>query len=187
MYSYKKGVSQHLEALIKDCIKKCEEADIPISKNITFDVMKGEKVYGHCTSWRKTDQHIIEISKYLVNEEEIKNTIIHELLHSCPDGKGHGARWQYYGSIIQKKYGYIISRCDSKKVVCDIYKSRRTYYTKDEYLANKDILVALAIEGDSQPRWYVKKTSKIMTSVLRGTCRTSSTYQKIIIFKEEVK
>ena len=55
----------------------------------------------------------IDLLKEGNSEVGLKETILHELLHSCPDCHGHGERWQYYANKINKAYGYNIKRTNS--------------------------------------------------------------------------
>jgi predicted SprT family Zn-dependent metalloprotease len=51
------------------------------------------------------------------NEQGLKNTIIHELLHSCKGCMNHGYKWNYYADKVNRTYGYNIKRtssCDEK-------------------------------------------------------------------------
>lgn len=186
MYTYNGNISKHLRELIEDCAQKCKAINIPISDNIDFFLMKGERTYGECISSPYSNYHVIKISEYLVKDEDIINTIFHELLHSCSNCKGHDWRWQQYGNLVERHYGYVIKRCGKQEVSIDIKSSRRKYYTRDEYLSNKDLLIALGTEGGDKPIWYVKKNSAIVKRVEKGLCKTSRTKQKVIIFKEEV-
>ena len=180
MYVY--SVDNYMKNLISDCIKKCKAVNIPISDQIIFSTMAGERIYGQCISVRNSGCFRIEISKYLVNESEIVNTIFHELLHTCPDCSGHDRQWQAYGKLIEKYYGQNITRVGNKQIKADIRSSKRRYFTKEEYENNKDILVALAVEGDDKPSWFVKRNSSIVKHLDR--CSSRQTGKKIIIFNK---
>lgn len=184
MYCYNGNISKHLRELIEDCIQKCKSVDIPISENIDFFLMKGERTYGLCIKSPYSEDCSVKISQYLVKDEEIINTIFHELLHSCKNCHGHGKQWQMYGKVIERNFGYPITRCSHQTTVNSVASSRRKYYTREEYLDNKDILIALGLEGSDKPLWYVKKNSAIVRRVEKGVCRTAKTKQKVIIFKE---
>ena len=56
---------------------------------------------------------IIEVSKYLFecSDYEMINTLIHEVLHTFKDAKGHGTMWQWYANQINKNTDYKITRC----------------------------------------------------------------------------
>lgn len=160
MYEY--HMDKKTTELVKTCIKMCKDADIPISDDITFGIDSAERRHGCCRYNKVTGHNIITISKYLVAEDDKKNTIIHELLHSCKDGHSHGYRWQYYANIIYNKYNIVITRCSTKEHShVNIASSRRQYFTKKEYEEDGgNLLVAIGRVDATEPSWYVKKTSK---------------------------
>lgn len=63
------------------------------------------KRYGQC---RKLADHFYEIN---INKkfaqhckiEDVKNTIVHEILHSLPNGMNHKGQWSYYANIVNHK------------------------------------------------------------------------------------
>ena len=67
--------------------------------------------------FRKFNAHHIEISKWLMdlNEDIIKNTIIHELIHCIPDCNNHGKEFKRYAKLVNDKLGYNITRVGNKK------------------------------------------------------------------------
>ena len=71
--------------------------------------------WGQCC--KRPNGYYININADLLKEENsetgLKETILHELLHSCPDCYGHGERWQYYARKVNKAYGYNIKRTNS--------------------------------------------------------------------------
>lgn len=73
--------------------------------------------WGQCV---KKDGHFtINISERLLSDnipdDGLKNTIIHEILHTCKDCQNHGKEWKKYASIINERYGYKIKRADTAK------------------------------------------------------------------------
>lgn len=60
----------------------------------------------------------IEINQYIVNEEELRNTILHELAHLDLYARGnkHGSRWQQVAGIYGRKYSMDISRVSCKEI-----------------------------------------------------------------------
>lgn len=66
----------------------------------------------------------IEISNRLMTSEEkkIKEVLIHEILHTCKGCFDHGQRWKHYARIMNKVYGYNISRTADAGAVEDEYK-----------------------------------------------------------------
>lgn len=81
----------------------------------------------------KFNKHHIEISPWLLelDEEIIKNTIIHEIIHCFPRCNNHGAEFKKYAKYINEKLGYNISRVGNKKE--DYIKSNVEYEEKEEY------------------------------------------------------
>ena len=61
-------------------------------------------------------EHTIEISKWVMdlNDEIIKNTIMHEIIHCFPYCNGHGTEFKKYAKYINEKLGYNISRVGNK-------------------------------------------------------------------------
>lgn len=160
MYTFKSDVNDKMRKMVLDCINKCNAINIPISKNIGFKTDSAERRNGYCHHIGK-DDHIISISRLLSEDSEIENTIFHELLHTCPGCNNHGYKWQRYGWQIERAYGQRIQRLNNKKrVAVDITHSRRRYFSKEEWEANKDILQAYTREGEDRPIWFCKKGSK---------------------------
>lgn len=54
----------------------------------------------------------IEIAGFLENSSEdmISEIVMHELLHSCRGCFNHGKKWKTYADLLNKEYGYNISR-----------------------------------------------------------------------------
>ena len=59
----------------------------------------------------------ININVVLLDEkndvEGLKNTIFHELLHTCPDCWNHGTKWKAYAAMVRRELGYNIQRTSS--------------------------------------------------------------------------
>jgi len=77
--------------------------------------------------FEKFNKHHIEISKWvlLLNDDIIKNTIMHELIHCIPYCNNHGTEFKKYANLLNYKYGYNISRVGDKKK--DFEKSNLKY------------------------------------------------------------
>lgn len=126
--------------------EKVGEIDISISK-------RNNKRYGSCKQeepdskskyiekignkrivrYAKFNKHHIEISPWLLelNEDIIKNTIIHEIIHCLPNCNNHGEEFKKYAKYINSKLGYNISRVGNKKE--DYIKSNIEYEEKEQY------------------------------------------------------
>lgn len=67
--------------------------------------------------YEKFQKHYIEISPWVIqlDDEIIKNTIIHEIIHCFPYCNNHGEEFKKYARYINQKLGYNISRVGNKK------------------------------------------------------------------------
>ena len=45
-----------------------------------------------------------------VTIDQIKNTLMHELIHSLKNTKGHTGKWKQVANLVNNKYGYHITR-----------------------------------------------------------------------------
>ena len=104
------------------CCKQ-EEPDFS-SKYI---VRRGRNRYIHYSRYKK---HTIEISRWVMdlNDDIIKNTIMHEIIHCFPDCGNHGILFKNYADRINVKLGYNISRLGNKQE--DYEKSNLEYMEK---------------------------------------------------------
>lgn len=61
--------------------------------------------------YEKFQNHHIEISNWVMqlNEDIIKNTILHELIHCIPFCNNHGTEFKKYANYINQKLGYHIT------------------------------------------------------------------------------
>ena len=81
-----------------DCLKICFDLNIPVANTIHVKVnTRAKKRWGLCTL-ECEDEYTIEISDRLladeISEEATFNTMIHELLHTCPNCMNHGKEWK---------------------------------------------------------------------------------------------
>ena len=63
-------------------------------------------------------EHTIEISKWVMelNDDIIKNTIIHEIIHCFPYCNGHGKEFKKYAKFVNLKLGYNIATVGNKNM-----------------------------------------------------------------------
>ena len=144
-----------LQKLYKECIQELNRIGINFEdKEINIILSKrNNKRYGCCRPespncdyknvTRKGFKYIIkyddykkytiEISRWVLdlNEDIIKNTIIHELIHCLPYCNNHGVNFKKYANLINAKLQYNISRVENKKE--DFQDSNIEYKEKEEY------------------------------------------------------
>lgn len=152
-------MEEKLNRLYRECIKELNMVGIDILDEkyygkIDIAVSKrNNKRYGCCRQeepdkrykvitkrgrkkiirYEKFNKHYIEISKWVLELEDniIKNTIIHELIHCIPYCNNHGIEFKKYAKLINNAYGYDISRVGDKKK--DYEKSNLEYNEGSKY------------------------------------------------------
>ncbi len=99
-----------LQYYARECLAEVDRLRIPRAKNITFTVNTRAKTrLGQC---RKTgDRYVIEVAATLLDEraplkEGLKDTLIHEILHTCYGCMNHTGRWKQYADKVNAAYGY---------------------------------------------------------------------------------
>ena len=178
-------MEEKLDKLYKECLEELKSINI-----INFDEIgeidisfakRKTKRYGCCKQeepdkstayrekriihYRKYNKHHIEISKWLMdlNEDIIKNTIIHEIIHCLPDCNNHGKEFKKYSKLINEKLGYNITRLGNKKE--DYEKS------KLEFNENQKIKYVIACENCGLI-YYRQRMAKNFTKKYRcGKCK----------------
>ncbi|MBO4458866.1 MAG: hypothetical protein J5802_14265 [Butyrivibrio sp.] len=117
------------ERLRRDCMREVEAAGICISDRITFEINRRARTrWGLCKK-NRDGSFRIQIAEILLADERIsekscKETIIHELLHTCEGCMRHTGRWKQNALKMNSLYGYDIKRVTtgSEKGIED-YKS----------------------------------------------------------------
>lgn len=112
----------YIKDLYEKVIKEAKQLDIPISNKLKEDVIinnRAKSRFGCCKKIKKGSKEIyeIELSYRLMNCEEkvIKQTLAHEILHTCPGCDNHGNTWKSYAKKMNDVYGYNIKRTDTSE------------------------------------------------------------------------
>lgn len=120
---------KYLRALLEEVLSDFSKLNIPVSDHTLPDIKintRAKSRFGSCRKVWKTAsggwaskpvspmQHPyfrIEICESVLDagEQEIKNILAHELLHTCPGCYNHGKRWKAYAARINNIYGYNIT------------------------------------------------------------------------------
>ena len=108
---------KNLYKVYSDCVSICERHKIPIADVVHIEVnSRAKKRWGLCTK-NSDESFTIQISNRLlkddVSEEATFNTMIHELLHTCPNCMNHGAEWKMWANVINRNTKYNIKRTTS--------------------------------------------------------------------------
>lgn len=106
-----------LMMLAYECMEKLDAIGIEYAETISWQVnTRAKKRWGLCKRY-PDGTYMISISSRLladdVADDGAINTIIHELLHSCKNGHGHGAGWKSLAAQVNRAYGINIKRCSS--------------------------------------------------------------------------
>lgn len=66
---------------------------------------------GQCIK-KSSGEYEIQIAEYLENSTEnlIREVVMHELIHTCRGCMNHGKKWKIYAEIMNREYGYNITR-----------------------------------------------------------------------------
>ena len=108
---------EYIEQLFQQVKREAQQAGILFSSHISGIVInrRARKRFGCCKAVKSfagyTSYQIEVAEKILIcNEKKIKQTIAHELIHTCKGCMNHGERWKYYAMIMNRRYGYEIKR-----------------------------------------------------------------------------
>lgn len=97
---------------------QARRAGIPISENIDAHVLVNTRAkhrFGQCIC--RNGHYTIELSAQLLTVPEAAccQTIAHELIHTCQGCDNHGALFRQYAAVMNRQYGYHISRVNSRE------------------------------------------------------------------------
>ncbi len=105
---------EELDSLLKLAIKKVEQVGIELEKPIisTVRTYPAKSYFGQCRYDGELDMFRITISDYHLPNgyKAVMNTLLHEVIHACKGSRGHGSQWKEYADIVNREYGYEISR-----------------------------------------------------------------------------
>ena len=112
-----------INRMLAECIELMKELGVPISDSICPEVklVGTHSYYGRCNpkgSLKRFTEfdYYIEISGHTLQntEKSLRNTLIHELIHTVPDGLCHTGEWKKWAKYVSEKTGYNIQRlsCD---------------------------------------------------------------------------
>ncbi len=108
-----KKATNDFDRLLRLVAAQAVEAGIPISDRIQDHVQvnrRAKKRFGMCIN--KNGSFTIELSEVLLNapEKSCRQTIAHELIHTCKGCDNHGTLFRRYADILNRRYGYDIRR-----------------------------------------------------------------------------
>lgn len=120
---------ERINQMSAECIRLMRELGVPISDSICPEVkLNGShRNYGLCCtkgSKKKYSryEYYIEISGYTLrnSEKSLRNTLIHELIHTVPGGLCHTGEWKKWAKFVSERTEYDIKRLDGDKTSRDV-------------------------------------------------------------------
>lgn len=104
---------KNIQALFNECMKEAQAIGIEPGRILLVKVnTRFTAVWGRCSYINpKTRTYKIELNKLLLEDsttnQAAKNTIMHEILHSCDDCMNHGDKWKALANKVNRAYpGY---------------------------------------------------------------------------------
>ena len=114
---------KNLNALFAECKMELDSINMDYSRKIVSIKVNNRlrTTMGICHRNRSTGNYTIDINPALLADSadvrEVKDTIIHEIIHTCPGCFNHGVEWKMRGDLVNRKLGYNISRCADRAEV----------------------------------------------------------------------
>lgn len=113
-----------LNAAVKEAMDICDSLNIPYANVDSFTVnYRAKSRWGQCRAKRYNGRiynYSININADLLKSEESHNglvsTVIHELIHTCPNCMKHTGEWKMLADKVNRAYGHqgiSITRCKS--------------------------------------------------------------------------
>lgn len=124
-----------LQAVANECMTEISTIGVPYGNVVEWKVnTRAQSRWGQCK--RLTHNRFsINISSRLLDERVdlvgLKNTIIHELLHTIEYSDGHRGAWAKWAGYVNRKLGYNIKRtssADEKGVPTELQHNKTQEY-----------------------------------------------------------
>lgn len=104
---------EEVNSLLAQVMGEARAIGIPISQRIFPRVKLNSRAVARfgCCTWRG-EEYFVELSARLLpaGEGPVRETLAHEVLHTCRGCKDHGGRWKSYAQRMNAAYGYSITR-----------------------------------------------------------------------------
>lgn len=103
---------EELDNALAEMAEALRKLKIPISEKIQPEIVlntRARRRLGCC--YYKNGSYTIEVSAMLAEQpEKLRQTLAHELLHTCPGCRNHGERWKAYAKTVNEALGFSIQR-----------------------------------------------------------------------------
>lgn len=109
---------RNLDKVAKECMSELDAIGIKYGRVVSFEVnTRAKKRWGQCK--KVPGGFAINISASLLRDdtpiESLKNTVIHELLHTCKNAFNHKTEWKRLAAKVNRHYNYGIKRTSSSE------------------------------------------------------------------------
>ncbi len=103
---------QELDGLLAEMTETLRALGIPLSTQISPSLVvnsRARRRLGCC--WFRDGRYVIEVSASLLEKPgDLRQTLAHELLHTCRGCRNHGEKWKAYAARVNEALGYEIQR-----------------------------------------------------------------------------
>lgn len=113
-------IMRNLQKIFEDCLAEVKALNIPVGDIFRIDWLDMNDAWGKCYSayTDKKLKYLIVINSEFASENisimELRTTLCHEILHTCPRCGGHGKTWVKYALMVDKAYRYNVAAFKSK-------------------------------------------------------------------------
>lgn len=108
---------EEVNALLQATAHTLRELKIPLAREISPQVLintRAKRRLGCC--YFQSGQYTIEVSASLLEDPaRLRQTLAHELLHTCRGCRNHGKQWKAYAAVVNEACGMEISRLTPPK------------------------------------------------------------------------
>lgn len=176
------AVSEKYENVIKNSIAKLISYGVPISKSIYFGENKGCSYYGR-THFRPTTkkclgyEYYVTVNKFLTKDEDIYNTVVHELLHTVKGGMSHRGAWRKWADVVNKIGEFKIRVYGKASLEKGAYKNKKAFLLKDFDPLTMDIVYCPKCGNRFCLKKGLKKTLFGKSAYLCSKCRVHLQYE----------
>lgn len=100
-----------LQRIAQECINELDQINIPYGNVEKFvSNQRFSRTWGRCQ--KTSGGFLIQISEKLLQDhvpmEALKQTILHEMIHTCPGCFNHQREWKRMAALVNNTYGYNI-------------------------------------------------------------------------------
>lgn len=160
--------ARELDELMNSIWKDLQSLGIPVSEKIIPQVTVNTRAKRRlgCSILRE-GVYTIEVSSRILDQPELlRQTLVHELLHTCWGCRNHGARWKAYAQRVNDAWGLSVER---------------TVKTQEALAPLREEKVRYVLECTSCGAKYPRsRMSKAVKMPQRYRCRCGGRLQRIL-------